>query len=302
MRLLPSVHPMALSETPRMLKFIAALPEQEFAVQTRREKISAAALYHKILDNWLRNEQERARDDIKDDLELDDRWRAVRLLARHLWRSGAMAVSGAELEQHLRDVKHRLEHLHAVHKLGSGTLLVRDNEDRFCFVHQSVLEWLVAEQAARKPGDGLLAVRGLSDLMTDFFIDLAGKDAAKHWAQITEQDPAAGEEARRNARKLLKRLYLNLRGTSYSGQDLAGENFAGQNLSAAEFNGMVLNDALFTRAQLEGTGFRQAQLRNADFTRADFRAADLRGAGRASRALMADRSAMRLKMAARGRN
>ncbi|MGH8866003.1 MAG: hypothetical protein ACREVZ_15390, partial [Burkholderiales bacterium] len=171
-----------LSETPRMLKFITALPEQEFqAVKTRREKISAAALYHKILDRWLRNEQEHARDDIKDDLELEHRWQAVRLLVLRLWRSGATAVSGEELEQHLRDIKHRLEHLHAVHKLGSGTLLVRDNEDRFCFVHRSVPEWLVAEQAARKPSDGLLAVRGLSDLMSDFFIDLAGKDAANHW-------------------------------------------------------------------------------------------------------------------------
>jgi hypothetical protein len=30
----------------------------------------------------------------------------------------------------------------ATQALGSGTLLIRDDEGRFTFVHQSVLEWL----------------------------------------------------------------------------------------------------------------------------------------------------------------
>ncbi|MGH8552005.1 MAG: SUMF1/EgtB/PvdO family nonheme iron enzyme, partial [Methylococcales bacterium] len=275
---------MGLSETPRMLKFIAALPEREFQlVKQHGEKIRAAFLYQKILDTWLRTEQERAREDNRDDLELEHRWEAVRLLARYLWRSGATAVSGEELELHLRDIKHRLEHLHAVHKLGSGTLLVRDGDERFSFVHQSVLEWLVAEQAAREAGEGLLAVREFSDLMGDFFIDLAGKEAAENWARNTEQDPSAGDDSRKNARKLLKRLDLKLSVTSYARQNLAGENFSGLKLVKTDFRGALINDAVFTGARLEGADFREAQLRNADFTRANvsgavFRKADLRGA------------------------
>ena len=36
----------------------------------------------------------------------------------------------------------------ATHLVGSGTLLVRDEGGRFAFVHQSVMEWLVANHAA----------------------------------------------------------------------------------------------------------------------------------------------------------
>jgi hypothetical protein len=38
----------------------------------------------------------------------------------------------------------------AAHLVGARTLLVRDAEGLFSFVHQSILEWLVASRAAEQ--------------------------------------------------------------------------------------------------------------------------------------------------------
>jgi uncharacterized protein YjbI with pentapeptide repeats len=36
----------------------------------------------------------------------------------------------------------------AAHQIGSGSLSVRDEEGRFSFIHQSVMEWLIAQRIA----------------------------------------------------------------------------------------------------------------------------------------------------------
>ncbi len=277
---------LGLSETPRMLKFIAALPEEEFqAVRRRNECISAAGLYRSILEHWLRGEQVRGSDGNKDDIELQHRWEAVRLMARHLWKQAAVSVDAEELERQLSRIKTDLQRLCQVHKLGSGTLLVRDQEDRFGFVHQSVLEWLVAEQAAGDPvrADELLAANAMSELMVEFYIDLVGREPAQAWAERTERNPAAGDHARKNARSLLQRLDIKLTVTRYVGKELAGEDLSGQALDNADFTSAKLDGALFTGGSLKRASFSAAKLRNADFSNAqlagaDFSGADLRGA------------------------
>jgi hypothetical protein len=59
--------------------------------------------------------------------------------------------------------------------------------DGFGFVHRSVLEWLVADDAAARLVAGerpsSLDARPMSDLMTDFFCDLAGRARAVAWAR-----------------------------------------------------------------------------------------------------------------------
>lgn len=56
------------------------------------------------------------------------------------------------------------------HMIGSGSLLVRDAEGRFSFVHRSVMEWLVADAAARglkTKGDAeTLGANDMSELIT----------------------------------------------------------------------------------------------------------------------------------------
>lgn len=40
------------------------------------------------------------------------------------------------------------------HPIGSGSLLVRDEAGNFRFIHQSVLEWLIANRAAEELRSG----------------------------------------------------------------------------------------------------------------------------------------------------
>ena len=95
------------------------------------------------------------------------------------------------------------------HQLGSGTLLVRDEEGRFSFIHQSVLEWLVADAAARAIREGgeasVLGRREMSDLMADFFICLSGAEAAETWAE-TMLNSREGDTAQKNALRVQRRI------------------------------------------------------------------------------------------------
>lgn len=45
-------------------------------------------------------------------------------------------------------VEEGLEPAVVEHRIGAGSLLVRDAEGRFSFVHRSVMEWLVAGERA----------------------------------------------------------------------------------------------------------------------------------------------------------
>nr|MDT0665586.1 NACHT domain-containing protein [Micromonospora sp. DSM 115978] len=80
-----------LSSNPRMLSFIADLPEARLETVVRaRGAISAARLYQEILDYWLMFEANRTSSarGAPLGLKLTQLWRAVTVLAVRLWEEG----------------------------------------------------------------------------------------------------------------------------------------------------------------------------------------------------------------------
>ncbi|MGH3812587.1 MAG: NACHT domain-containing protein, partial [Pseudonocardiaceae bacterium] len=196
---------LGLSRNPRMLSFIADLNEQRLRdVQAEHGQISAAELYRELVEFWLLREagrhQHRGGLPTLDDKE---RLAACTVLALRLWATTALTIPVAELTEVSATLTRLAERGYtadqAAHTVGSGTLLVRTPEGQFTFVHQSVMEWLVANAAAERlrSGEGVdtLHHRTMSTLMLDFLCDLAGHDMARRWAADVLADPAASEVA-----------------------------------------------------------------------------------------------------------
>lgn len=299
--LLREVKLLGLAETPRMLSFIAELPEAELEkARTGKEEISAPWLYQKLLDRWLGHETKRVNPrGAQPGLSPEQRWKAVTELALHLWREHDHTLGLRELTRDvtlvLDDLSKPLtesERATAAFQVGSGTLLVRDENGNFSFIHQSVLEWLVARDAAdsvqHEQPPQALAVREASDLMLEFFATLAGKAKAVEWARnVISGDALPG--AKQNAVRLLqlleeevrKQLDLSgrdLRGKDFSGQSFAEGIFAGADLSSARLVGTVLTGANLQKARLLGADLTRAQLDGADLTEANLAGARLFGA------------------------
>ncbi|MCP4699666.1 MAG: NACHT domain-containing protein, partial [Gammaproteobacteria bacterium] len=141
---------MGLSANPRMLGFIADLPEKDLQqAEQRKGQITAAGLYELLLKRWLQGEHKRVAEGFKDDLPIQDRWRAVTILALALWDRTSHTISKDELTDQIEEHLKILLNVHiAAWQIGSGTLLIRDAEGNFGFIHQSVMEWLAAKAAA----------------------------------------------------------------------------------------------------------------------------------------------------------
>lgn len=288
---------MGLSENPRMLSFIAELSEPELlAARDQSGMISAAALYRQLLRRWLGHELER-RDapGAAPGLTHTERWQAVEALAERLWRSGQPALPvEALIEQAAALVSLAQSTEEAGFQIGSGTLLVRDEVGRFSFVHQSVMEWLVASVAARRLEGGhapeILEQARTSPLMADFLVDLATPAACLRWATQTLNTRGASEHARRNALLLRERAKramgaavstgAKLRELLASGGalDLAGESLQDEDVEGLDLSGAVLRDALLRGLRAAGADLRGADLRRANLAFADLSGADLRGA------------------------
>lgn len=137
-------------------------------------------------DRWLGHEFDRTHPRGSEViLPREQRWDAVTNLAMRLWQKTERAVKVSELTEEVANAVEKLSENPAdwkvaAHMIGSGTLLVRDEEGGFSFVHQSVMEWLVASKAFKELERGspaeVLIVRELSPLMADFLCDLAGID------------------------------------------------------------------------------------------------------------------------------
>jgi hypothetical protein len=119
-------------------------------------EITAAALYEALLSRWLEGEHNRmVPRGNRPLLQLTERWKAMGHLAELLWQRTERTVPLGELSA---EVQAALEALHgatldrdqATRQVGSGTLLVRDEFGNFGFIHQSVMEWLVADRAAQR--------------------------------------------------------------------------------------------------------------------------------------------------------
>src|SRR5262249_8506183 len=187
-------------------------------------RIGAADLYREIIDHWLDGEV--TRQSVvhgREVLAKTERLDACRALALRQWTAPEADSDGIGLEELTRVTTAALTGLEALGfsgdqatwTVGSGSLLTRTGSG-FGFVHRSVLEWLVADTAATELKAGneptALAAREMSDLMTDFFCDLAGHAAALGWANRTRH-PAAGTRsaasaaAQANATRIRARLH-----------------------------------------------------------------------------------------------
>jgi WD40 repeat protein/3',5'-cyclic AMP phosphodiesterase CpdA len=280
---------LGLSRNPRMLSFIADLDESRLReVQRQHARISAAELYRELVDFWLVGEADRQRHSTGlPSFNERERLDACTALALRLWTSTAATLPLADLSSEVRTTLSRLAERgysadQATQAVGSGTLLVRTDDDAFTFVHPSVMEWLVASAAAvqlreRRPADVLVS-RRLSRLMVDFLCDLAETDHIRGWMTATLEDTTATQVAKRNALDLGARLdeiagkpegpgrpsrvperaelaYVDLRE-----QDLTGRNLHGANLQGANLRGMRLVDTDFTGADLTGADLTGARL------------------------------------------
>ncbi|WP_155373679.1 trypsin-like peptidase domain-containing protein [Catellatospora vulcania] len=284
---------LGLAANPRMLSFLAAMP-QERLDQVRRQEgvIGAADLYRELIGWWLGFETGRLRHQ-RAGLGDEDRFTAVTRLAIQLWTSGA---SGLALNDLLARVEADLTHLHeqdfttpqAAHAIGSGTLLVRRDDDTFAFVHQSVLEWLVANAAAIELCDtgqtALLEVRAVSPLMAEFFVDLAGHANARAWASGVLTEPTSYPLAKESALTLTRRLpvdaTVDLSARDLRGADLSGLALRGADLSSTVLAGVVLmdidlSDARLSSADLSDTRLAHVGLAGADLAGAKFDRAQL---------------------------
>ncbi|XXY13664.1 pentapeptide repeat-containing protein [Sorangium sp. So ce216] len=319
LRLLDDVKDLlGLSANPRMLSFISEIDSGELeAARERAGEITSAGLYRLLIERWLKNEFIRANPrGAPPGLSIDQIRKVVTTLAILLWQRTERTLNPSELPQRLLDEvqalsERRLESGTLAHQIGSGTLLVRDEDGNFGFIHQSVLEWLVAREAATevlKTGDcAALGVREMSDLMIDFFGDLAGPAVSLGWADAALRG-AAGEMAKKNALRMQARLrgeivgvdlaVLGGEGVELACQDLRGKDLSGQDLRAANLSGANLSDARLVETRLEGASLARATLARADLTRARLSGADLSGADLSgARLLGADLRGARLERA-----
>ncbi|WP_437493863.1 pentapeptide repeat-containing protein [Sorangium sp. So ce1014] len=288
LRLLEEVRDlMGLSEIPRMLSFIAEIDESKLIeARNRTGQITAAGLYRLLLDRWLGYEFDRAHDrGAPPGLSLPQRWRAAADLAVMLWRRAERTIRLSELPESIHEpIKalaasdksgnaQALESGVITHQVGSGTLLRRDEADNFSFLHQSVLEWLVAWEAAREAEpsgvSALLGMAEMSPLMVEFFTALATRDRAIAWARATLESSGGGEAAIKNALLVLQRLGVEAhRAVNLAGQDLRGQDLSGRNLMQADLTGADLSQARLVEARLDGASLQGARLIGADLSRA----------------------------------
>lgn len=281
---------LGLASNPRMLAFIADLDDARLhAAQSADGEVGAANLYRQILDAWLAYEAEVRGGSRAANLDKARRWEAVMVLALRLWDSDAPYVTVSDLTDVAGDViadltERNLTAEQAAHVVGSGTLLVRTAEGAFTFVHQSVMEWLVAAEIAQRFGRGEtdpapLRGRVMSALMADFLVDLAGYRQCRAWAERVLADVRAGEAARTNAERINERVReptgvpVNLRGVNFRGVELSGRD-----LRRADLTGADLTDARLAGTDLEGARLAGTRLVGALLDRARMRGADLTGA------------------------
>jgi hypothetical protein len=179
----------------------------------------------------------------------------------------------------------------AVFAVGAGSLLVRDDDGRFGFVHRSVLEFLVATQAARQLGqDGagpvLLGRRELSALAVDFLAATAGRPAVETWVRGVLADGDAPPAARRNALSLTRKLGLRVAGAFLARQDLRGQDLSGQDLRFTDLTGANLSGVRLADADLSGANLSGANLSGALLVRPVLSGALLTGSRWAGAALL----------------
>ncbi len=278
---------LGLSANPRMLGFIAELEEAHLrAARSRSGEITSADLYRLLVEKWLVHEYDRAHPPGTElGLSVSQRWEAITRLALLLWPRLERTIAVSELPPDVVVAVNALsrrpiESSVVAHQIGSGTVLCRGEDDAFSFMHQSILEWLVAREAAREAlasrTTSLFAASEMSDLMADFFVAMAGKEVAVAWARAALAD-RPDDLTVKNAQRVLRRAGVRA-AANMAGHHLDGHDFSGQDLREVDLSGAHLAGALFAGASLEGARLAGATLVGARLVRADLRGADLSGA------------------------
>ncbi|OEU91669.1 hypothetical protein DB35_08955 [Streptomyces abyssalis] len=295
-----------LCANPRLLSFVADLaPEQLRAVAGAGRALSPAGLYEDVFSAWLAFEERRGQGGpgAAPGLSVDHLWAAVTALAQRLWESGRSALRLDELTETVAETLSGLADggsmstHESAQAVGAGSLLVRTEDGLFHFIHGSVVEWLVAREAAARLARGddtLLAARTLTQLAVEFFCDLADHELCTAWVQdvLNSPGPRTSEAARANAVRVVDRLRVpadaDLRGARLVGEDLSARDFSGVDLTGADLtdarllgtnlSGSVLRDARLVGARLDQADLSGADLGGADLRRARLTRTDLRGA------------------------
>ncbi|MEO5729434.1 MAG: pentapeptide repeat-containing protein, partial [Byssovorax sp.] len=272
---------LGLSHNPRMLSFIADLERERLeGARDAAGEITPAKLYEVLLERWLEGECKRT------DVKKASLWSAVRTFARKLWATSGNAVDLGSLPKalvpRLESAKQVLSEEEARLVLGSRSLLKRDAEGLFSFVHRSVLEWLVAGEAVtelRETGKAaVLDADMMSPLMARFFVNLAGEKVAADWARRVFS-AGSWDTTQKNALQVAGELKLAL-AVGLEGQDLRGISLAkfdlrGANLRGVNLEGVALGDRDLAQADLTGARLARADLRGAVLAGADLTDADL---------------------------
>ncbi|MDX1968255.1 MAG: metallophosphoesterase, partial [Planctomycetaceae bacterium] len=255
---------LGLSEIPRMLSFIVALDRKKLEeARAGGGSVAAADLYRMlIVEHWLEHEYRRVNmRGAAEGLSRKQLLGAVRHMALKLWEKTDRWISlselAAETECLLKQVApEKLAYQEATsHEIASGTLLVRDDDGRFTFVHQSIMEWLVADAAAedlrasREPT--VLGTAEISRLMADFLVTLGG-ELTGDWAANTPRirnENVTGVQLKnaitisvRQGRDLQisnAKGQLVLRGTEQRGEDLSGLDLREADLSRCDLREAV---------------------------------------------------------------
>jgi Tol biopolymer transport system component len=300
-----------LAANPRLLSFIADLSGQQLAqARSKGRTVDPAVVYDTIVRDWLDHETRRAnRRGAEMSLDDEERLDAATQIALALWRSSERSIGIEQLEETAAAFlatlteTHGLDNAMTAQLIGSDTLLSRDENGRFSFIHSSIMEYLVAVELVDtlhrdgldRPGSiekhptwpfrrrgrvrqttELLAAAAISDLTADFLLDLAGSERIDALCYLLTNSRGVPAQAKANALTLIHRVNarrqrsVDLVGADLAGQDLSGQNFAKQNLSWADLSGANLTDV-----RLDGADLTEANLTGATLTRTVFDGAQL---------------------------
>ena len=293
-----------LAKNPRLLGFIAELDDELLLAAkegAQGSEITPSKIYELLVERWLGHEDERSHPKgSPQGLSRTDYEHALRRLALLSWAKTESFVTLGELEVEVRatlvDLSRDMDADVATQSVGSGTLLVRDNEQRFRFVHQSIMEFLVAREIALALGRGEvhegLGQRSMSPLSVGFLLDLADRDALATWARAVLREQAREPRSHENALLVLGRLGIaadvplrlagkdlrgeqlgsDLRNADLSNCDMRGMRLAGFDLSGADLSGAKMAGAI-----LDGADLGEARLIGTDLEGASLLGVDLRG-------------------------
>ena len=280
----------SLAANPRLLAFLAQIDAERLTTLVRGgTTLSAARLYQEMIEYWLDFESRRtARPGAAPGLTPEELMDAVTRLAVRLWQRAEVCLRPgdiAEVAEALAELATPMTGPETEHALGSGSLLTRDDDGLFGFIHFSVCEWLVARHITDRLAENdrsLLEQRKLSALAADFLCSLAPAEALDAWVRATVEGNGRLADLGphlENALLVSSRLNLevigDLSGADLSGQDLSFRDLRQVNLSRANLTGARLIKTKLAGADMHGANLSGALLAKADLTGADLTGATL---------------------------